>query len=122
MAPHVAAALPNFRAGRDTDHEFAVWERRAAVVKKRVATTGLPLAIGSEGGAAQRDYIVALQDPISRNASVRVRYSEADAHVGVAGYILVDDREQELLPMINHPIGGEVYTRDICDAGARANE
>ena len=59
---------------------------------------------------------------MSRNASVRVRCSEADAHVGVAGYILVDDREQELLPMINDPIGGEVYTRDICDAGARANE
>jgi len=40
---------------------------------------------------------------MSRNASVRVRCSEADAHVGVAGYILVDDREQELLPMINDP-------------------
>ena len=49
-------------------------------------------------------------------------FGGGDAHVGVAGYILVDDREQELLPMINDPIGGEVYTRDICDAGARANE
>ena len=59
---------------------------------------------------------------MSRNASVRVRCSGRRCSRRRRGHMLVDDRERGLLPMINDPIGGEVYTRDICDAGARADE